>query len=114
MIKTIKIPEVRSIIIREPININEPIILDEHIPHPPRPSVAKHNLPTVNYPTALNFTKRIGTVDYVLALTVPIMATVYMLGTIIIPSTEFAYTTALDSAQESTSPFWGLLPTSSI
>ena len=64
MIKTIQIPEVRSIIIREPINIDEPIILDEHIPHPPRPSVAKHNLPVVNYPTALNFKKRIGTVDY--------------------------------------------------
>ena len=64
MIKTIQIPEVRSIIIREPINIDEPIILDEHIPHPPRPSVAKHKLPVVNYPTALNFTKRIGPVDY--------------------------------------------------
>ena len=64
MIKTIKIPEVRSIIIREPISIDEPIILDDHIPHPLRPSVAKHNLPVVNYPTALNFTKRIGTVDY--------------------------------------------------
>ena len=27
------------------------------------------------------------------------------------PSTEFAYTTAEDSAQLRTSPFWGLLPT---
>ena len=35
MIKTIKIPEVRSIIIREPINIDEPIVLDDHIPHAP-------------------------------------------------------------------------------
>ena len=30
------------------------------------------------------------------------------------PRTEFAYTTAEDSAQESTSPFAGLLPTSSM
>ena len=65
MIKKIKIPEVRSIIIREPINIDEPIVLDDHIPHPPRPSGAKKTLPAINYPTALNFTKRIGTVDYV-------------------------------------------------
>ena len=30
------------------------------------------------------------------------------------PSTEFAYTTAEDSAQDSTSPRWGVLPTSSM
>ena len=64
MIKTIKIPEVRSIIIREPINIDEPIVLDDHIPYPKRATGIVQNTPVINYPTALNFTKRIGTVDY--------------------------------------------------
>ena len=64
MIKTIKIPEVRSIIIREPINIDEPIILDEHIPHPRPYTTDRRDLRVIPYPTALNFTKRIGTVDY--------------------------------------------------
>ena len=65
MIKTIKIPEVRSIIIREPINIEEPIILDDHIPHSRPYTKSNRDLRVVAYPTALNFTKRIGTVDYV-------------------------------------------------
>ena len=34
MIKKIEMPDVRGVIIREPINIDEPIILDDHIPHP--------------------------------------------------------------------------------
>lgn len=65
MIKKIEMPDVRGIIIREPINIDEPIILDDHIPHP-RPYTNNNcNLRVINYPTALSFTKRIGTVDYV-------------------------------------------------
>ena len=64
MIKTIQIPEVRSIIIREPINIDESIILDDHIPHPRPYTNNGRDLRVIPYPTALNFTKRIGTVDY--------------------------------------------------
>lgn len=33
MIKKIEMPDMRAVIIREPINIDEPIILDDHIPH---------------------------------------------------------------------------------
>lgn len=60
MIKKIEMPDVCGVIIREPINIDEPIILDGHIPHS-RPYTNDRRIP---YPTALNFTKRIGTVDY--------------------------------------------------
>ena len=57
-------PDVRGVIIREPINIDEPIFLDEHIPYLTRDSSAIQNAPLIHYPSALNFTKRIGTVDY--------------------------------------------------
>ena len=65
MIKKIEMPDIRGVIIREPINIDEPIILDDHIPYPKRATGIVQNTPVINYPTALNFTKRIGTVDYV-------------------------------------------------
>ena len=58
-------PDVRVVIIRDPINIDEPIILDDHIPHPRPYTNDRRGLRVVAYPTALNFTKRIGTVDYV-------------------------------------------------
>ena len=58
-------PNVRGVIIREPINIDEPIILDDHISHPRPYTNGNRDLRVVAYPTALNFTKRIGTVDYV-------------------------------------------------
>ena len=58
-------PDIRGIIVREPINIDEPIFLEDHLPYPSRQRVAVQNSPVINYPTALNFTKRIGTVDYV-------------------------------------------------
>ena len=58
-------PDVRGVIIREPINIDEPIILDDHIPHPRPYTNDRRDLRVVPSPTALNFTKRIGTVDYV-------------------------------------------------
>lgn len=58
-------PDVRGVIIREPINIDEPIILDDHIPHPRPYTNDRRDLRVVAYPKALNFTKRIGTVDYV-------------------------------------------------
>ena len=59
-------PDVRGVIIREPINIDEPIILDDHILHPRPYTNDRRDFPVVNYPTVLNFTKRIGTVDYVI------------------------------------------------
>ena len=65
MVKKIELPDIRTIVIREPINIDEPIFLDEHIPYLPRDSAAIQNTPLVHYPSALNFTMRIGTVDYV-------------------------------------------------
>ena len=65
MIKKIEMPDVRGVIIREPINIDEPIILDDHIPHPRPYTNNGRDLRVIPYPTALNFTKRIGTVDYV-------------------------------------------------
>ena len=65
MIKKIEMPDIRGIIIREPINIDEPIFLEDHLPYPSRPRGAAQNAPVINYPTALNFTRRIGTVDYV-------------------------------------------------
>ena len=65
MIKIIEMPNMRAVIIREPINIDEPIILDDHIPHPRPYTNSNRDLRVVAYPTALNFTKRIGTVDYV-------------------------------------------------
>ena len=65
MIKKIEMPDIRGIIVREPINIDEPIFLEDHLPYPSRQRVAVQNAPVINYPTALNFTKRIGTVDYV-------------------------------------------------
>ena len=65
MIKKIEMPDMRAVIIREPINIDEPIILDDHIPHPRPYTSDRRDLRVVAYPTALNFTKRIGTVDYV-------------------------------------------------
>ena len=65
MIKKIEIPDIRGIIVREPINIDEPIFLEDHLPYPSRQRVAVQNSPVINYPTALNFTQRIGTVDYV-------------------------------------------------
>ena len=65
MIKKIEMPDIRGVIIREPINIDEPIFLEDHLPYPSRPSGVMQNAPVINYPTALNFTKRIGTVDYV-------------------------------------------------
>ena len=58
-------PDIRGIIVREPINIDEPIFLEDHLPYPSRQRGAVQNAPVINYPTALNFTKRIGTVDYV-------------------------------------------------
>ena len=58
-------PDIRGIIVREPINIDEPIFLEDHLPYPSHPRGAVQNSPVINYPTALNFTKRIGTVDYV-------------------------------------------------
>ena len=58
-------PDIRGIIVREPINIDEPIFLEDHLPYPSRQREAVQNAPVINYPTALNFTKRIGTVDYV-------------------------------------------------
>ena len=64
MIKKIEMPDIRGIIVREPINIDEPIFLEDHLPYPSRQRVAVQNAPVINYPTALNFTKRIGTVDY--------------------------------------------------
>ena len=64
MIKKIEMPDIRGVIIREPINIDAPIFLDDHLPYPSRPRGAVQNAPVINYPTALNFTKRIGTVDY--------------------------------------------------
>ena len=57
-------PDVRGVIIREPINIDEPIILDDHIPHTSPYTNNGRDLRVIPYPTALNFTKRIGTVDY--------------------------------------------------
>ena len=65
MIKKIEMPDMRAVIIREPIKIDEPIILDDHIPHPRPYTNDRRDLRVVAYPTALNFTKRIGTVDYV-------------------------------------------------
>ena len=65
MVKKIELPDVRTIVVREPINIDEPIFLEDHLPYPSRQRVAVQNAPVINYPTALNFTKRIGTVDYV-------------------------------------------------
>ena len=65
MIKKIEMPDVRGVIIREPINIDEPIILDNHIPHPRPYTNDRRDLRVIPYPTALNFMKRIGTVDYV-------------------------------------------------
>ena len=65
MIKKIEMPDIRGIIVREPINIDEPIFLEDHLPYQSRQRVAVQNAPVINYPTALNFTKRIGTVDYV-------------------------------------------------
>ena len=65
MVKKIELPDIRTIVIREPINIDEPIFLDEHIPYLTRDSAVIQNAPLVHYPSALNFTKRIGTVDYV-------------------------------------------------
>ena len=65
MVKKIELPDIRTIVVREPINIDEPIFLDEHIPYLTRDSAAIQNAPLVHYPSALNFTKRIGTVDYV-------------------------------------------------
>ena len=64
MIKKIEMPDVRGVIIREPINIDEPIILDDHIPHPRPYTTDRRDLRVIPYPTALNFAKRIGTVDY--------------------------------------------------
>ena len=64
MIKKIEMPDVRGVIIREPINIDEPIILDDHIPHPRLYTNERRDFRVIPYPTALNFTKRIGTVDY--------------------------------------------------
>ena len=64
MIKKIEMPDIRGVIIREPINIDEPIILDDHIPHPRPYTNNNRGLRVIPYPTALNFTKRIGTVDY--------------------------------------------------
>ncbi|MBQ2877278.1 MAG: hypothetical protein IJE25_09740 [Clostridia bacterium] len=64
MIKKIEMPDIRGVIIREPINIDEPIILDDHIPHPRPYTTDRRDLRVIPYPTALNFTKRIGTVDY--------------------------------------------------
>ena len=65
MVKKIELPDIRGIIVHEPINIDEPIFLEDHLPYPSRQRVAVQNAPVINYPTALNFTKRIGTVDYV-------------------------------------------------
>jgi hypothetical protein len=65
MIKKIEMPYILGIIVREPINIDEPIFLEDHLPYPTHPRGAVQNSPVINYPTALNFTKRIGTVDYV-------------------------------------------------
>lgn len=65
MIKKIEMPDMRAVIIREPINIDEPIVLDDHIPHSRPYTNGNRDLRVVAYPTALNFTKRIGTVDYV-------------------------------------------------
>lgn len=50
MIKKIEMPDVRGVIIREPINIDEPIILDDHIP-PPRPYTNdRRDLRVIPYP----------------------------------------------------------------
>ena len=57
-------PDIRAVIIREPINIGEPIILDDHIPQPRPYTNNNRDVRIIPYPTALNFTKRIGTVDY--------------------------------------------------
>ena len=65
MIKKIEMPDIRGVIIREPINIDEPIILDDHIPQPRPYTNNNRDMRVIPYPTALNFTKRIGTVDYV-------------------------------------------------
>ena len=65
MIKEIEISNIRGVIIRKPIDINEPIYLDEYIPYPKFASRDIQKTSVINYPTALNFTKRIGTVDYV-------------------------------------------------
>ena len=48
MIKKIEIPDVRGVIIREPINIDEPIILDDHIPYPKRATGIVQNTPVIN------------------------------------------------------------------
>ena len=34
MIKKIAMPDIRGIIVREPINIDEPIFLEDHLPYP--------------------------------------------------------------------------------
>ena len=45
MVKKIELPDVRTIVVREPINIDEPIFLDEHIPYLTRDSAAIQNEP---------------------------------------------------------------------
>ena len=50
MVKKIEMPDIRGIIVREPINIDEPIFLEDHLPYPSRPRGAAQNAPVINYP----------------------------------------------------------------
>ena len=64
LIKELKISDNKAVIIRQPINIDNPICLDDHIPYPQRATKVIQETSVIHYPMALNFTKRIGTVDY--------------------------------------------------